>query len=223
MSGRPRRISPIREGNSTRDEILDAAAELFTTDGFAATTTRRIAESVGIQQASLYYHFKTKDDILDALLAMTIDQPLHYAALLAERPEPPVVRLYALALADAAQLAASRWNLGALYLLPDLRADRFLVFRRKRDQLRTHYQDLAAQACGAERVRGGVERLPFRLVESVIMLRADGDLISPDRLPSLLADATLRVLGVTEDAEGIEGAARVLLGQLDWPVAVPKR
>ncbi|AMW21638.1 helix-turn-helix domain-containing protein [Mycobacteroides chelonae] len=219
MSGRPRRTSPIREGKTTRDEILDASAELFTTDGFAATTTRRIAESVGVQQASLYYHFKTKDDILDALLAMTIDQPLHYAGLIVGRPEPPVVRLYALALADAAQLAASRWNLGALYLLPDLRADRFAVFRGKRDQLRAHYQDLAAAACRADMIRAGVERLPFRLVESVIMLRADGDSISPEAL----ADATLRVLGVTEDAQRVEGAARALLGQLDWPVAVPKR
>ncbi|MBE5509541.1 TetR/AcrR family transcriptional regulator [Mycobacteroides abscessus] len=219
MSGRPRRISPIREGNSTRDEILDASAELFTTDGFAATTTRRIAESVGIQQASLYYHFKTKDDILDALLAMTIDQPLHYAALIADRSEAPVVRLYALALGDAAQLAASRWNLGALYLLPDLRAERFSAFRRKRDQLRTHYQELAAAACRASMLRAGVERLPFRLVESVIMLRADGDSIAPEAL----ADATLRVVGVTGDAGEIEGAARVLLGQLGWPVAIPKR
>lgn len=219
MSGRPRRTSPIREGKTTRDEILDASAELFTTDGFAATTTRRIAESVGVQQASLYYHFKTKDDILDALLAITIDQPLHYAGLIADRPEAPVVRLYALALADAAQLAASRWNLGALYLLPDLRADRFAVFRGKRDQLRTHYQDLAAAAGRADMIRDGVERLPFRLVESVIMLRADGDSISPEAL----ADATLRVLGVTEDAQQVEGAARVLLRQLDWPVAVPKR
>lgn len=218
MSGRPRRTSPIREGKTTRDEILDASAELFTTDGFAATTTRRIAESVGVQQASLYYHFKTKDDILDALLAMTIDQPLHYAALIAERPEPAVVRLYALALADAAQLAASRWNLGALYLLPDLRADRFVAFRRKRDQLRTHYQDLAATACVADMVRDGVERLPFRLVESVIMLRADGDSIAPEAL----ADATLRVVGVSGDAGEVEGAARALLRQLDWPVAVPK-
>jgi AcrR family transcriptional regulator len=174
---------------------------------------------VGVQQASLYYHFKTKDDILDALLAMTIDQPLHYAGLIADRPEPPVVRLYALALADAAQLAASRWNLGALYLLPDLRADRFALFRGKRDQLRMHYQDLAAAAGRADMVRDGVERLPFRLVESVIMLRADGDSISPEAL----ADATLRVLGVTEDAQLVEGAARALLRQLDWPVAVPKR
>ncbi|KRQ18699.1 MULTISPECIES: TetR/AcrR family transcriptional regulator [Mycobacteroides] len=219
MSGRPRRTSPIREGKTTRDEILDASAELFTTDGFAATTTRRIAESVGVQQASLYYHFKTKDDILDALLAMTIDQPLHYAGLIADRPEAPVVRLYALALADAAQLAASRWNLGALYLLPDLRADRFAVFRGKRDQLRTHYQDLAAAAGRADMIRDGVERLPFRLVESVIMLRADGDSISPEAL----ADATLRVLGVAEDAQQVEGSARALLRQLDWPVAVPKR
>ncbi|OHT79092.1 TetR family transcriptional regulator [Mycobacteroides chelonae] len=219
MSGRPRRTSPIREGKTTRDEILDASAELFTTDGFAATTTRRIAESVGVQQASLYYHFKTKDDILDALLAMTIDQPLHYAGRIADRPEAPVVRLYALALADAAQLAASRWNLGALYLLPDLRADRFALFRGKRDQLRAHYQDLAAAAGRADMIRDGVERLPFRLVESVIMLRADGDSISPEAL----ADATLRVLGVTEDAQQVEGAARALLRQLDWPVAVPKR
>ncbi|MUM20045.1 TetR/AcrR family transcriptional regulator [Mycobacterium sp. CBMA271] len=219
MSGRPRRSSPIREGNTTRDEILDASAELFTTVGFAATTTRRIAESVGVQQASLYYHFKTKDDILDALLAMTIDQPLHYGALIADRPESPIVRLYALSLADAAQLLASRWNLGALYLLPDLRADRFAAFRRKRDQLRAHYQGLATAACPADMVRDGVERLPFRLVESVIMLRADGDSIAPEAL----ADATLRVLGVTEDAEKIEVAARALLVQLGWPVAIPKR
>lgn len=218
MSGRPRRTGPIREGSTTRDEILDASAELFTTDGFAATTTRRIAEAVGVQQASLYYHFKTKDDILDALLAMTIDQPLHYAALIADRAEPPIVRLYALALGDAAQLAASRWNLGALYLLPDLRADRFVAFRRKRDQLRTYYQDLAAASCHEDTVRDGVERLPFRLVESVIMLRADGDSIAPEAL----ADATLRVLGVTGDAEKVEVAGRALLARLDWPVAIPK-
>ncbi|MGH3724046.1 MAG: TetR/AcrR family transcriptional regulator [Mycobacterium sp.] len=219
MSGRPRRTSPVREGSTTRDEILDASAELFTTDGFAATTTRRIAESVGVQQASLYYHFKTKDDILDALLAMTIDQPLHYAALIADRPEPSIVRLYALALGDAAQLAASRWNLGALYLLPDLRADRFVAFRRKRDQLRAYYQDLAAASCDGDMVRDGVERLPFRLVESVIMLRADGDSIAPEAL----AAATLRVLGVQDNTEGVKLAASTILAQLGWSAAVPKR
>ena len=53
---------------TARDEILDAAGELFTTLGYTGTSTRTIAEAVGIRQASLYHYFKTKDDILCALL-----------------------------------------------------------------------------------------------------------------------------------------------------------
>lgn len=210
MSGRPRRSGRTRTGVTAREEILEAAAELFTTDGFAATTTRRIAESVGVQQASLYYYFKTKDDILDALLAQTIDAPLQLATVLSARPEPAVVRLYALALADSEQLASARWNLGALYLLPDLRAPRFAAFRQHREELCRHYRELAAGAVGPA-VGGGLEQLPFRLVESVIMLRADGEAIASD----VLAAATLRVLGVPDDPETVESNARELLARLD--------
>ena len=67
-AGRPRLNNQRRPGMTARDEILDAAGELFTTLGYAGTTTRTIAESVGIRQASLYHYFKTKDDILCALL-----------------------------------------------------------------------------------------------------------------------------------------------------------
>ena len=48
--------------------------------GYASTSTRRIADAVGVRQASLYHHFATKDDILDALLAGTVDEPLRLAA-----------------------------------------------------------------------------------------------------------------------------------------------
>ena len=66
--GRPRLTARRRPGGTARAEILDAAAELFTTRGFAATSTRHIAEAVGMRQASLYNHFATKDDILVCLL-----------------------------------------------------------------------------------------------------------------------------------------------------------
>ncbi|MFX8316426.1 helix-turn-helix domain-containing protein, partial [Acinetobacter baumannii] len=63
-TGRPRLHTQRRPGVTARDEILDAASELFTTLGYTGTSTRTIAESVGIRQASLYHYFTTKDDIL---------------------------------------------------------------------------------------------------------------------------------------------------------------
>lgn len=43
--GRPRKNSPRRRGNTAREEILDASAELFTTQGFATTSTHQIADT----------------------------------------------------------------------------------------------------------------------------------------------------------------------------------
>lgn len=53
----------------TRDRILEVALQLIADRGFAATSTREISESLGFTKAALYYHFRTKDDLLEALLA----------------------------------------------------------------------------------------------------------------------------------------------------------
>lgn len=218
MSGRPRRISPIREGNSTRDEILDASAELFTTDGFAATTTRRIAESVGIQQASLYYHFKTKDDILDALLAMTIDQPLHYAALIADHPEAPVVRLYALALGTPRSWlrAGGIWGLCI--------SCRICARAVLGVQAQTGPTAHALPGAGGGRVP--CEHGPRWSGAPALPARGVGDYAACGRgfdSPGGVGRRDLACRGGDRGCWRDRGAARVLLGQLDWPVAIPKR
>lgn len=192
--GRPRLVASRRPGNSARDEILDAAAELFTTVGYSATSTRRIAEGVGIRQASLYHHFAAKEDILDALLADTVDTSLRLAAeLLAEGgPGPP--RLHTLVVADTAQLCGGSWNLGTLYLLPELRVERFAAFRRRRGELRSHYRSLARTVVAERDGPADAEDLPFRLVESAINRRSDDGGCPPD-YPWTTAQAALRVLG----------------------------
>ena len=53
----------------TRDRILEVALQLIADHGFAATSTREISERLGFTKAALYYHFRTKDDLLEALLA----------------------------------------------------------------------------------------------------------------------------------------------------------
>lgn len=52
----------------TRQRILDVALELFAAQGFAATTTRELSERLGFTKAALYYHFHSKDDLLQALV-----------------------------------------------------------------------------------------------------------------------------------------------------------
>ncbi|HEY9312045.1 MAG TPA: helix-turn-helix domain-containing protein [Williamsia sp.] len=160
-----------RRGATARDEIRDAAAELFTTRGYSGTSTRMIAEAVGIRQASLYHHFKTKDDILESLLQDTVLVPLEQANALLDADGPALDRLQQLARFDAGQLARSRWNLGALYLLPELRTERFAEFRSARSDLARIYAQLAGKVLGDQ--TDPRRHLPFRLVESVISMRSD--------------------------------------------------
>lgn len=192
--GRPRLEQARRPGNTAREEILDAAAELFTTIGYAGTSTRRIADAVGMRQASLYHHFATKDDILDALLAGTVDEALRLAGELLSGPGSARERLHTLVIADCSQLCASRWNLGALYLLPELRIARFAQFRANREELRRRYRVLATQVIGECDGIAEAADLPFRLVESVINRRSDNEECTP-QTPAVIAAAALRILG----------------------------
>jgi len=57
----------------TRDEILDAAAQIFREKGFHAASMQDIAEAVNLQKASLYYHVSSKQEILLALLDRALD------------------------------------------------------------------------------------------------------------------------------------------------------
>ena len=65
------------EKGNTKQEILEAALELFSVQGFEATSISQIAAAVGIRKASLYSHFASKQAILDALAKEVLEQ---YAA-----------------------------------------------------------------------------------------------------------------------------------------------
>ena len=62
---------------NTKQEILEAALDLFSVQGFEATSISQIAGAVGIRKASLYSHFESKQAILDAIVKDVLEQ---YAA-----------------------------------------------------------------------------------------------------------------------------------------------
>ncbi|PTR27754.1 TetR family transcriptional regulator [Rhodococcus sp. OK519] len=187
-----------------------------------------IADAVGIRQASMYHHFATKDDILAALLLDTVAAPLACARALRTACPDPVVRIYALALYDATQLAESRWNLGALYLLPEVTTERFAEFRSLRTQLMTRYTEFALDAQAAiddSDSDPAAAALPFRLVEATINARSDASAEVPDTALSaeVVADAVLRVLGRGGPPTEMRAQARVQLQRVAESCPQPHR
>ncbi|WP_353230008.1 TetR/AcrR family transcriptional regulator [Novosphingobium sp.] len=56
-----------RGGDSRREALLDAAAAMFAAKGYDGTTIRNIAGAVGMLPGSIYYHFKSKEELLLAV------------------------------------------------------------------------------------------------------------------------------------------------------------
>ena len=213
-AGRPR-LRPASDAQvAPRAEILDAAAELFVSQGLAATTTRQIAARVGIRQASLYYYFAGKDEILLELLTESVRPSLRVAAWLASRcRDDPAAGLYALALIDVATLTQAPHNIATLYLMPEVQAGEFASFRAERAQLQAAYGRLgraAAQSAGSAGLAEAlIATLVMQVVESVIHLRRSGEL--RDSYAHDIAGSCLRLIGLADPGVARARAAAGLL------------
>jgi len=160
----------------TRAEILEVAAELFTEQGYDATSLRQIAERLGITKAALYYHFRSKDDILLALLAPMAD----VVGELIDRLE---------GVRDAAGLAdALSWTIGMIF-------DNIALFRlleRNRHSasaLRETFDELQSELDMHGRVQSAVHAAAGDLAEEVRMFAALGAVTAfDDWAPKLLAE-----------------------------------
>jgi AcrR family transcriptional regulator len=191
--GRPRSAPRKDSALSTREEILAAAATLFGTQGYTETTTRQIADAVGIKQASLYYHFPDKSQILRSLLKGTVAPSVQFADWLRAEDVEPATALAALARYDLDGLLRDRWNLHVVYRLLDIAETEFVETRESQLALRGHYRELSV----AVLTRQGVDaaaladtdlELAFGLVEGIISQRQWGD----DGTRAAYADAVVR-------------------------------
>ncbi|MFI7497526.1 TetR family transcriptional regulator [Streptomyces sp. NPDC049687] len=81
-----------RKKQRTRDALLRAAVELFTTQGYEATTVDAIAEAVDVSQRTFFRYFAGKDEAALGLVEMTVER---FVQAVRERPphEPPMQAL----------------------------------------------------------------------------------------------------------------------------------
>ncbi|CAM5622676.1 MULTISPECIES: TetR/AcrR family transcriptional regulator [Streptomyces] len=66
--------APAPSAVERRAEILATAAQVFADQGYNATTVRRIADAAGMLAGSLYYHFDSKESMLDEILTAFLDE-----------------------------------------------------------------------------------------------------------------------------------------------------
>src|SRR5512132_560706 len=96
----------------TREDILDAAAQVFRQKGFHGASMQDIEEAVNLQKASLYHHVSSKQEILLALLDRALELLLERIAPLARQAIPAdealkqMIRAYLQILADNTDLSA---------------------------------------------------------------------------------------------------------------------
>lgn len=174
---------------STRDRILTAASRLFGERGYDGTSTRQIADAVGIKQPSLFHHFASKQAIMEALLDLTYAAPAAVAERLARGAGPAATRLGEYIRWDVDYTLGLPYDLSAAVAGDVLEQAAFERFRQDRDRLHAARQRMIEQ---------GIESGEFVLIDPAYA----------QQLVAAVALQTIRLrLGGPEDA-----AAFVLRG-----------
>jgi AcrR family transcriptional regulator len=134
---------------TTRERILVEASRLFAERGYDGTSTRQIADAVGIRQPSLFHHFPSKQAIMESLLELTYAAPAETAERLADEPGPAADRLGAYLRWDVAYTLALPYDLSAAVAGDVLEQPAFARFRRDRDRLHAARRRIIEQGIAA--------------------------------------------------------------------------
>jgi AcrR family transcriptional regulator len=62
----------VTKADISREKVLRAAAQIFAERGYAGTTMRAVAARVGLRAASLYYHYRSKEELIEVVLLMAL-------------------------------------------------------------------------------------------------------------------------------------------------------
>lgn len=88
----------VKEAQERKKEILDVAEALFMAKGYEGTGTNDILNAVGIARGTLYHHFKSKEEILDAVIDRFVSKLSVQAEAVADNKEIPVFERIALSI-----------------------------------------------------------------------------------------------------------------------------
>ncbi|TRW80962.1 TetR/AcrR family transcriptional regulator [Mycolicibacterium sp. 018/SC-01/001] len=159
--GRPRLDADSAPAGSPRAGIVHAATRLFSEKGYAQTTMSDIARAAGLQQSSLYYWFRNKEQLLGETLLVN-RAPLKFIAEVGAGSGSPALKLYRLLRFDTMQLALSPIDFNEIQRIAHVQRADFHQFWADYERLKNWVIDLIGAAisegkfieCGREETAG---------------------------------------------------------------------
>jgi len=204
---------------TTRDRILQVTATLIAIRGFHGTSTRDIAEAVGIRQPSLFHHFKSKQAILSELLDMNLSPALARVSIYGVLPGSPSVRIYAYLLDDLRDLITLPFDSRGLYVQEIFDDPDFQHHARMWMDLRDRFKSMVREAVRTGEFRqiepAAVERIFFGMVIAGVSQRDGGEGYDFEGWPDAAVSFMMRGLVVEgTDVEKIRVAAETMIAHV---------
>lgn len=203
----------------TRERILRSAASLFAKRGFHGTSTRDVAEVVGIRQPSLFHHFPSKHAMLAELLDRDLGQSLERIRRYRASGAEAGACLYAFLLEDAAALIRFPFDARGLYNDAVLEEEPLASQRAQRGDLHREFRDLVVQGQASGEFRVVDPDFAQQAITGVVMttITAAGNPhlpMDPEERPRRIADfVLLGLLGDSRDLQRVrEQAGNVAVG-----------
>lgn len=202
----------------SRDEIIQAAADVLKQKGYEATTMKDIAAEVDLTAASLYHHFKNKNALLLAVLEGGLDYALSHIEPIATATDKPaaqklreMIAVHVVSLTEHTAVGAAMvFEIGALlgiktpstesYKALKEFADRRKRFLERRDRFEMYFREV---------IEEGIRSGEFRAVDVPIFVKTmmgahnwvsvwyrDGGRLDGETIATQMADTFLRALSV---------------------------
>jgi len=185
----------------TREDILEAAAQVFRQKGFHGASMQDIAEAVNLQKASLYHHVTSKQEILLALLNRALELLLERISAIADQPLPADLKLSQM-IREYLQILAENTDLSAVLLFEHRSLERKQHARHvpNRDKFEGLWRSVLEEGVASGRFQCEDPALTTRAILGILnwtitWYRPDGDMTInqiADRYSDLLLNGLLK-------------------------------
>lgn len=155
-AGRPR-TRPRDPNRDPRDDIVAVASRLFASKGVASTRMSEIADGAGLQQSSIYYYFRNKEEILRDIVVNVNRIPLAFLARINAEGSSAGVRLFRLVRFDTETLCSFPYDINEIHRLSAQDPQTFTEYWTERQALNDGVEQL---------VREGIDAGEFRDVDA---------------------------------------------------------
>ena len=163
-----------KEAQERKNEILDTAEKLFAAKGYEAATINDILEAVKIAKGTFYYHFKSKEEVLDAIIERHINIGVFKAKEIIASNLSPLHKFLAIIMAQKPE---------------DNSQDGLISVLHEKDNSKMHVKSLTQTVlhlspCIAQVIKEGIDaglyKTPFPLESAQILLAASMVLFDDD-------------------------------------------